>query len=59
MPHAVVADEYLSVTAAARFVGVHRTTVWKWIRAGVLRSFETPNGRVRVLRADLVKPRKR
>ena len=49
--------EFISVSEAAELAGVHRTTVWKWVRAGVIASFTTPRGRTRVRRVDVVKPR--
>lgn len=45
---------YVSVSEAATIVGVHRSTVWKWIRAGAIKVFHTPAGRVHLRRRDLM-----
>lgn len=41
------------MTAAARFLGVSRATLWRMIRAGILRKIEVLPGSYRVRRADL------
>lgn len=46
--------EWLSTTAAARMIGVHRDTLKRYEdRDGLIRSARTPHGQRRYLRADV------
>lgn len=49
-------EEYLSIAAAARVVGVSRRTVYNWLEAGKLAFVRLPSGMRRIRRADLVRP---
>jgi excisionase family DNA binding protein len=51
----VLADDYLNVREAARFLGISRTTLYKLIRSGRLTTFSSQlNRAVRLVRrADL------
>lgn len=54
-------DAHLSVTEAASFLGVSRTTVWAMVRDGRLPAFPDPvdRRRKRISRDDLVRLRER
>jgi excisionase family DNA binding protein len=46
--------EWLTLREAAELVGVHRTTIYNWIRKGALSCYEIPaTHRKRVLRVDV------
>ena len=46
-------DEILSLPAAAKLCALHRVTLWKYVKAGEIKTFKTPGGRYRILRNDL------
>lgn len=46
--------KYLGATEIARLVGVHHTTVTRWINKGMLKAYSTLGGRNRVKLDDLV-----
>jgi excisionase family DNA binding protein len=48
-------DEFVTITEAARIMGVHRITVYRLVKAGTLRTYASPlNRRVKLVkRADL------
>lgn len=50
-------SNYVSVNEAAAIAGVHRSTVWKWVRAGAIKVFRTPSDGVRLRRRDLIEAR--
>jgi excisionase family DNA binding protein len=45
--------EYYSIAAAAMLLGVHRVSVWRWVRAGRLPIVRLGHRTVRIVRADL------
>lgn len=45
--------EWLSVTAAAQYIGASRPTLYKYAKLGYVPSYEAPNGRKRFRRSDL------
>ena len=48
-------DEFVTITEAARIMGVHRITVYRLVKAGTLRTYASPiNRRVKLVkRAEL------
>ena len=42
--------EYLTTGAIARYCGVSKVTVLRWIEKGMLQSFKLPGGQNRILR---------
>lgn len=48
-------SKWVPLRAAADELGVAYDTAWKWIKAGLLKTKRTPNGRGRhmVLRSDM------
>ena len=47
------AHEILTVSEAAKRCGVNRNTIWRWIKAGEIRSAVTAGGHHRIHREDL------
>ncbi len=47
------ADDYLSVPAAAKLLGVSASTIWRWIAAHKLPAYRIGLRRIRVKREDL------
>jgi len=45
--------EWLSVTAAAQYIGASRPTLHKYVQLGYIPSYTAPNGRPRFRRTDL------
>jgi len=45
--------EWLTITAAAEYAGVSRTTIYNWIKAGDLPVHRGPTGARRIRRDDL------
>ena len=48
-------DEILSIPKAAKLCALHRVTLWKYVKAGEIKTFMTPGGQYRILRTDLYK----
>jgi excisionase family DNA binding protein len=48
-----VEKEFMTVTQAARICNVTRVTMWRWVKAGSIRSSATAGGHHRINRADL------
>lgn len=46
-------DDYISVREAAALLRVSQSTMWRWVKAGDVRSFRLGPRRVRVRRSDL------
>ena len=46
---------WLTPKQAAKKVGVDRTTVYRWLKTGVLRYYITPSGTSRICEKDLLK----
>ena len=46
-------DELLSVGEAARLLGVARSTMWRYVRDGLLPARQLPSGHYRIRRGDL------
>jgi excisionase family DNA binding protein len=44
----------VSILQASRLLGVHRTTAWRWLRAGHLPHYVDERGRLRIAPADVV-----
>ena len=49
----MAANTYLSVTEAARLLGVSRTTVWRWIDKGRLRAYRVGSRTIRIKDQDV------
>jgi len=49
--------EWLTSKEAAAFTGVKRVTLYRWIKAGYLKGYQTPSGRLRIKKADLIRIR--
>ena len=49
----MAANTYLSVSEAARLLGVSRTTVWRWIDKGRLRAYRIGTRTVRIRDIDV------
>ena len=49
----MAANTYLSVTEAARLLGVSRTTVWRWIGQGRLRAYRVGARTIRIKDQDI------
>ena len=55
-PTGINPQKYYTVTEAAKVIGVHRSTVWRWVKALRLRSrTRLVNNRKEFLGADLQK----
>ena len=48
-------DEIFSIPKAAKHCGLHRVTLWKYIKAGEIKTFRTPGGQYRIHKDDLYK----
>ena len=48
-------DEIFSIPKAARHCDLHRVTLWKYVKAGEIKTFRTPGGQYRIRKADLYK----
>ena len=46
-------SEWLTITRAAEYAGVSRTTIYNWVKAGDLPISTAPNGMRRIRRTDL------
>src|SRR5690606_11419961 len=47
--------DHLSTQDAARYCGVDRRTILRWIEGGLVESYQTGGGRNRIRRADLIR----
>ena len=45
--------EILTIPQAAKFCSVTRMTMWRWVKAGKIKSFVTPGGHHRIAKSDL------
>lgn len=52
---AVERSEYVSVTRAAKMLGVHRRTVLSWIKKGYVRAHRLPSGIHRIPAGELLR----
>lgn len=50
-----MATQWLTIDEAAQVCGVHRRTVYRWLREGRLVVVRTPSGRVRIDAACLLR----
>ncbi|MCR8487623.1 MAG: helix-turn-helix domain-containing protein [Crenarchaeota archaeon] len=50
-----VGEVYLSTQKAAKLLGVHRMTLYRWARSGKIQCIRTPTGRIRFPLSELVK----
>ncbi len=50
-----MSTEHLSTQDAARYCGVDRRTILRWIDGGLIESFQTGGGRNRIRRTDLIR----
>lgn len=46
-------SEWFTITRAAEYAGVSRTTIYNWVKAGDLPVSTAPNGARRIRRTDL------
>lgn len=46
-------DKMLSIPKAAVLCGLHRATLWKYVKKGEIKTFKTPGGQYRIHRDDL------
>ena len=46
-------DEIFSIPNAAKHCDLHRVTLWKYVKAGEIKTFKTPGGQYRIHRTDL------
>jgi len=46
--------EYLTVTEASMLATVTERTIYRWISHGILKTLETPTGRPRIKRIDVI-----
>jgi len=51
----VSTDDMLSIPKAAQHCGLHRVTLWKYVKAGEIKTFKTPGGQYRIHKVDLTK----
>jgi excisionase family DNA binding protein len=47
--------DILTIRQAAKFCGVTRMSMWRWVKAGKINSFVTPGGHHRIIKSDLEK----
>lgn len=45
--------DVLTIPQAAKYCGVTRMSMWRWVKAGNINSFLTPDGHTRILKSDL------
>jgi excisionase family DNA binding protein len=45
--------DILTIPKAAMRCGLHRVTLWKYVKAGEIKTFKTPGGQYRILKTDL------
>ena len=48
-------DKLYSIPKAAENCGLHRVTLWKYVKAGEIKAFKTPGGQYRIHIDDLKK----
>jgi excisionase family DNA binding protein len=46
-------NKIYSITQAAELCRLNRVTLWRWIRSGKLRAYQTPSGQYRIKQDDL------
>lgn len=46
-------SELYNITEAAGLCGISRVTLWRWIKSGKLKAYQTPSGHFRIKKADL------
>jgi excisionase family DNA binding protein len=51
-------DDWLGIKEAASYAGVHRHTIYRWVKEGKLKPHFTSGGSMRFRRSDLVKSEK-
>ncbi|MBF0379175.1 MAG: response regulator [Desulfamplus sp.] len=47
--------DILTIPQAAKYCGVTRMSMWRWVKAGKINSFVTPGGHHRIIKSDLEK----
>lgn len=50
-----IQNETYSVSEAAVKCGIHRVTMWRWIKSGKLTAFRTPSGLYRIKKSDMTR----
>ncbi len=48
-------DPILKCGAVGRQLGIHRTTIWLWVKSGLLEGIRMPNGHVGVRHSEVNK----
>ncbi len=51
----ILPADYCTIPQAAELCGVERTTMWNWVKAGIVEAFITPGGHHRIPRAAVEK----
>ena len=49
-------QEWLTLSQAAKYIGVSRRTIYNWVASGKLKVWEIPSGHKRVKKSSLLTP---